>query len=109
MPSNLDDSIREAASQVRKYVQDAAEMKVSTFYVLTGTGEVSKLEAERPGAYTEVKLDGDTRVVVPMREGRDGTLELDETLFNIHERNVQSATDYRARVLNALVGLLQRK
>jgi hypothetical protein len=36
-------------------------------------------------------------------------MELDEALFSIHERNVQSATDYRARVLGALIGLLQRR
>jgi hypothetical protein len=109
MASNLDDSIREAAAKVREYVEDAAVMQVRTFYVLTGTEELAKLDAERPGAFTEVKLDGDTKVVVPMRKGRDDTMELDEALFSIHERNVQSATDYRARVLGALIGLLQRR
>lgn len=109
MPSNLDDSTRAAAEQVRKYVEDAAVMQVRTFYVLTGTEELSKLDAERPGAFTEVKLDGDSKVVVPMRKGRDDTMELDEALFSIHERNVQAATEYRARVLNALIGLLQRR
>jgi hypothetical protein len=109
MASNLDDSIREAAAQVRKYVEDAAVMQVRTFYVLTGAEELSKLDAERPGAFTEVKLDGDSKVVVPMRKGRDDTMELDEALFSIHERNVQAATEYRARVLSALIGLLQRK
>jgi hypothetical protein len=109
MASNLDDSIREAAAKVRQYVEDAAVMQVRTFYVLTGTEELASLNAERPGAFTEVKLDGDTKVVVPMRKGRDDTMELDEALFTIHERNVQSATDYRARVLGALIGLLQRR
>jgi hypothetical protein len=109
MASNLDDSMREAAAQVRKYVEDAAVMQVRTYYVLTGTEELSKLDGERPGAYTEVKLDGDSKVVVPMRKGRDDTMELDEALFSIHERNVQAATEYRARVLSALIGLLQRR
>lgn len=109
MASNLDDSIREAAAKVRQYVEDAAVMQVRTFYVLTGAEDVSKLDGERPGAFTEVKLDGDSKVVVPMRKGRDETMELDEALFSIHERNVQTATDYRARVLNALISLLQRK
>ncbi len=109
MASNLDDSMREAAARVRQYVEDAAVMQVRTYYVLTGTEDLSKLDGERPGAFTEVKLDGDSKVVVPMRKGRDGTMELDEALFTIHERNVQSATEYRARVLNALIGLLQRR
>lgn len=109
MATNLDDSIREAAAKVRQYVEDASVMQVSTFYVLTGAQELSSLDGERPGAYTEVKLDGDSKVVVPMRKGRDDTMELDEALFAIHERNVQSATEYRARVLGALIGLLQRR
>jgi hypothetical protein len=109
MASNLDDSVREAAAKVRQYVEDAAVMQVRTFYVLTGTEPLKEIDPERPGAFTEVKLDGDTKVVVPMRKGRDDTLELDEALFNIHERNVAMATSYRAQVLNALIGLLQRK
>jgi hypothetical protein len=109
MASNLDDSVREAAAKVRQYVEDAAVMQVRTFYVLTGAEPLKELDSERPGAFTEVKLDGDTKVVVPMRKGRDDGLELDEALFNIHERNVAMATNYRAQVLNALIGLLQRK
>lgn len=109
MASNLDDSMREAAAKVRQYVEDAAVMQVRTFYVLTGSEPVSGIDPERPGAFTEVKLDGDTKVVVPMRKGRDDSMELDEALFNIHERNVAMATNYRAQVLNALVGLLQRR
>lgn len=109
MAGNLDESIREAAAKVRQYVEDAAVMQVRTFFVLTGTETLAGIDPERPGAFTEVKLDGDTKVVVPMRKGRDDSLELDETLFTIHERNVAAATHYRAEVLNALIGLLQRK
>lgn len=109
MATNLDDSTREAAAKVRQYIEDAAVMQVRTFYVLTGAEPLSGIDPERPGAFTEVKLDGDTKVVVPMRKGRNGDMELDEALFTIHERNVAMATSYRAQVLNALVGLLQRK
>jgi hypothetical protein len=109
MANNLDDTIRQAAAKVLQYVEDAATLQVRTFYVLTGAEELSKLDGERPGAFTEVKLDGDCKVVVPMRKGRDDSMELDEALFSIHERNVQVATEYRARVLGAMIGLLQRR
>jgi hypothetical protein len=109
MAINLEDSIREAAAKVREYVEQAAVLEVRTFYQLTGAEPLSSLDVERPGAYTEVRLDGDTKVVVPMRKGRDETMELDETLFSIHERNVATATAYRAQVLGALIGLLQRR
>jgi len=108
MPSELENSIRTAAEKVAQYVQDAAAMEVKTYYVLVGAAAGPDMERDRPGAYTMVKLDGDSKTVVPMREGRDGALELDATLFEIHERNVHTATEYRARVLNSLIGLLQR-
>lgn len=108
MPSELENSIRAAAEKVAQYVEDAATMEVKTYYVLVGAASAPDMEKDRPGAYTMVKLDGDSKTVVPMREGRDGAIELDGTLFEIHERNVSTATEYRARVLNSLIGLLQR-
>lgn len=108
MPTELENSLRTAAERVADYVQKAASMEVKTFYVLTSASSNPDMEAERPGAYTLVQFDGDSKTVVPMRETRDGGMELDETLFTIHERNVTAATEYRARVLNALIGLLQR-
>jgi hypothetical protein len=44
-----------------------------------------------------------------MREGPGGMLEVDSGLFEIHQANVATATEYRARVLAALIGLLQRR
>ncbi|MEI7646253.1 MAG: hypothetical protein WCJ55_18440 [Chloroflexales bacterium] len=107
MPTEIENSIRAAAEKVAAYIENVSVMEVKTFYVLTSATATPDLEAERPGAYTQVKLDGDSKTVVPMREGRDGALEIDGTLFEIHERNVATATEYRARVLSALIGLLQ--
>lgn len=108
MPTELENSIRSAAEKVAQYVSDAAVMEVKTYYVLVNAESLPDLERERPGAYTMVKLDGDSKVVVPLRKTAGGETELDGTLFEIHERNVAAATDYRARVLNSLIGLLQR-
>lgn len=108
MPTELENSIRAAAEKVARYIEDAASMEVKTYYVLVGADTAPDVEKDRPGAYTLVKLDGDNKTIVPMREGRDGVMELDSTLFDIHERNVKTATEYRASVLNSLIGLLQR-
>lgn len=109
MPTELENSIRTAAEKVAAYIENVSVMEVKTFYVLTSAAATPDLETERPAAYTQVKLDGDSKTVVPMRESRDGGLELDGTLFEIHERNVATATEYRARVLNSLIGLLQQR
>jgi hypothetical protein len=109
MPTELENSIRSAAEQVAEYVKDAAVMEVKTFYVLVSASNQPDMSKDRPGAYTQIKLDGDNTTVVPMREGRDGVLEVDETLFSIHERNVATATAYRAQVLGAFIDLLKRR
>jgi hypothetical protein len=109
MATELENSIRAAAEKVTSYIQDAASMEVKTFYVLVSAAALPDMDTERPGAYTMVKLDGDSKTVVPMRESPDGGLELDGSLFEIHERNVATATEYRARVLSSLIGLLQQR
>jgi hypothetical protein len=107
--TELENSIRNAAEQVAKYVEDAAVMEVKTYYVLVSASAQPDTLKDRPGAYTQVKLDGDNTTVVPMREGREGVLEVDAALFEIHERNVATATEYRAKVLGALIDLLRRR
>ncbi len=109
MATELENSIRAAAEKVARYIEDAATMEVKTYYVLVTARETPNLETERPGAYTMVKLDGDSKTIVPMREAREGGLEIDGPLFAIHERNVNTATEYRSRVLSSLVGLLQQR
>ncbi len=53
-----------------------------------------------------IKLDGDNQTIVPMRAGETGRLEVDEALFSLHERNVATAIQYRADILNALLSAL---
>ncbi|MEF3273194.1 MAG: hypothetical protein K6356_02165 [Chloroflexus sp.] len=107
MPSDPENSIRSAVAKVAEYVADAAVMEVTTSYVVVGT--TANPEPIRPTARTVIRLDGDCEVTVPMHEGPSGTLEVDSGLFEIHQVNVATATGYRARVLAALFGLLQRR
>lgn len=106
MPSEYEIALRNAASSVAKYVQDAASMLVETKYVEIGdTGDVD-FESAKPVARTEIKLDGDSLAVLPMRRNETGALEVDITLFDLHQQNVATAIDYRSRILNALLGTL---
>lgn len=107
MASELENSIRSAAAKVAAYVADAAVMEVTTSYVVVGP--TAGAETARQAAKTIIRLDGDCEATVPMREGPGGILEVDRGLFEIHQANVATATEYRARVLGALIGLLQRR
>ena len=81
-------------------------MQVETKYVEIGEGGDVDFEGAKPVARTEIKLDGDSEAVLPMRTNETGALEVDITLFELHQQNVATAIDYRARILNALLSTL---
>ena len=111
MPNEFEVALRNAASSVAKYVQDAATMLVETKYVEIGDKGDVVFDDAKPVARTVIKLDGDSEAVLPMRESQSGGMEVDLTLFDLHQQNVAIAIDYRARMLNALLSTLvpQRK
>ncbi len=106
MPNEYEIALRNAASSVAKYVQDAASMQVETKYVEIGEGGDIDFSSAKPVARTDIKLDGDSEAVLPMRTNESGALEVDFTLFELHQQNVATAIDYRARILNALLSTL---
>ncbi|MGW8251575.1 MAG: hypothetical protein ACWGO1_13095 [Anaerolineales bacterium] len=106
MPSEYEIALRNAASSVAKYVQDAASMLVETKYVEIGEAGDVDFESAKPVARTEIKLDGDSQAVLPMRRNETGALEVDITLFDLHQQNVATAIEYRSSILNALLGTL---
>ncbi len=109
MATELENSIRNAAEKITRYVADAAEMKVETSYVQVGANGETDFTQARPAARTIVKLDGDSQAIVPVRPAQSGGFEVDASLFDIHERNVATTIEYRARILNALLSLLQTR
>jgi hypothetical protein len=108
MPSDLENSVRSAAEKVAQYISDAAVMRVDTSYVDISDNTPERATI-RPAAQTEIRLDGDSKTIVPMRRAQNGDLEVENELLDIHERNVATTIEYRSRVLSALLGLLQRR
>jgi len=109
MATELENSIRSAAEKVAGYVEDVATMTVTTQYVQVGADGDVDFDQAKPAARTIIKLDGDCGAVVPMRAAEAGRLEMDATLFDLHQRNVTTAIEYRARILSALLGVLQSR
>jgi hypothetical protein len=100
-------SLKNVAATVAKYVQDVATMEVITKYVEIGSEATVDFSQARPVASTVVKLDADSETVIPLRMGQGGVLEVDTALYDIHQRNVATAVDYRTRMMNALLGALR--
>ena len=106
MANEFENAVKNAAASVAKYVEDAATMMVETRYVEIDADETPDFEGARPVARTIIRLDGDSETVMPMRQGAAGAMEVDTTLFELHQENVTTAIEYRARILDALLGTL---
>lgn len=104
MASELRDALKTAADRIAKYVQDAAEMAVETHYVEIGA---TSFADSKLAARTVVKLDGDSQTVVPMQKNELGKLEVDMSVYEVHQQNVQAAIEYRAKMMNALLSVLR--
>ena len=109
MANDFTSSLRNAAASVAKYVEDAAEMEVVTKYVDVSADAESDFEAAKPVARTIIKLDSDSETIFPMRAGDGDTLEVDLTLFELHQQNVNTAIEYRARILDALLSTVMSR
>ncbi len=109
MANELENSIRNAAEQVVRYIAQASEMKVETAYVQIGPNGETDFAQAKPAARTVIKLDGDSSIVVPLRSTQNGGLEIDSELLSIHERAVTTTIEYRSKILQSLLGLLQSR
>lgn len=106
MANEIENALKNAASRVAKYVNDAAVMQVETNYVLVDKEGAVSFDEAKPIARTVIKLDGDSQSTIPMRLNEVGVLEVDAALFDIHKQNVATTTDYRERILKALLSTL---
>lgn len=109
MANDFTSSLRNAAASVAKYVDDAATLEVVTKYVEIDADKASDFETAKPVARTVIKLDADSETVFPMRTGEGEALEVDMTLFDLHQKNVTSAIEYRARMLDALLSTIMAR
>lgn len=106
MANEFETALKNAAAQMARYVKDAAEMKVETRAVSVNGSAPPNFDSAQPIARTIVRLDGDSETILPLVNSNSGSPEVDLTLFDLHQQNVNTAIEYRARILNALLGNL---
>lgn len=106
MADDVETSLKNVARKVAGYIEDAATLTVETRIVQVGADAAADFAQARPAARTVIKLDGDSEAVVPLQAGEAG-LVVDKSLFELHERNVNTAIEYRAKLLNALLGVFR--
>jgi hypothetical protein len=74
-------------------------MTVGTLPVQVKADGPVNFDQARPIAQTLISLDGDSRVVAPLREAEDGRFEVDAALFDLHQCHVTTAMDSRRHSL----------
>src|SRR5262245_48622906 len=109
MATEFERSLKNLISSITKLVEDASEMEVITEYVelKLDEGAPKDFTGAKLAARTLIKFDADSRIVVPVRKSENNQLEIDDALFDVHERNVKAAIEYRTGVLQAVISALQ--
>src|SRR5688572_30609106 len=108
MANELENSVRNAAQKIVKAIEDASAMTVETYYVEVKPPEAGGVEAQPVrAASTTVEWDGDSKTTIPMHQTAAGGFEVDTALLDLHQRNVAVATEYRTRLLNSLLNIVQ--
>ncbi len=110
MANELQNSLKSAAEKVAQYINDAATLTVETRTIELGADGGANFDQARPVARSVIKLDGDSATIVPMRMSpRRGEQEVDTALYELHQRNVSAAIEYRASILKALLDTLRSR
>ena len=107
MANDLETSVRNAAQNVAKALEDTTELTVQTQWVEVGDDGAVSWEDARPVSKTVIQLDGDTELTIPMTRSDAGAPETDVALLELHMRNVTSAIEYRSSLLNALLTVVR--
>ncbi len=106
MANDFNSAMKSAAEKIAQYVEDISVMTVETRYIdLSGDADFANAQ---PVARTEIRMDGDCSSILPMRKNDSGRLVVDDTLFDMHQRNVATAIDYRSRMMDALLQALKQ-
>jgi hypothetical protein len=109
MANELENAIKSAASAVAQYVKDAAVLTVETKFIEAGKGTFDDFGKALPLARTVIRLDGDCETIAPLRKTEAGAMEVDSGLLELHQVNVNTAIEYRARILNSLLATIIRR
>ena len=108
MAGELQNSLKTVADKVAQYIGNAANLTVETRALKVGAEGQTKFEEATAVARSIIKMDGDSETILPLRaSSKPDQLEVDTTLFEMHQQSVNTAIDYRTRILSALLNTLK--
>jgi hypothetical protein len=102
-------AIRSALQAIADQIADGSKLTVSTsVQVLDTSGPVSVTRERVEIARTEISIDGDREVIVPITL-EAGDLHVPQAIYDLHERHVAEATAYRKQLLDTLVDFVKTR
>jgi hypothetical protein len=106
MANEINNALRAAADKVARYVENISNLTVTTRLIDVNQGAV--VTDARAAARTVISLDGDCCIDLPVRLDEQGNPAVDGALYDLHERNVATAIEYRTRMMDALLQTLKQ-
>lgn len=106
MANELNNAVKSVAEKIVRYVDDMATLTVETRF-MDVQSQSATFETARAVARTEIRMDGDCTTVLPVQPNTAGQMAVDAEMFEMHQRAVGTAIEYRTKVLNALLGVLR--
>lgn len=102
-------SIRNALQTIADQIADGSKLTVSTsVQVINASTGVQLAPAKVEIALTEISIDGDRVVVIPvMLEA--GELRVPQAVYELHERHIAEAVAYRKQMLEILVDFVKTR
>ncbi len=102
-------SIRSALQAIADQIADGSKLTVSTnVQVVNGSAGIQITAEKAEIARTEISIDGDRYVVVPILL-EAGELRVPQAVYDLHERHVMEAVAYRKQMLDILVDFVKTR
>ncbi len=102
-------SIRSALQAIADQIADGSKLTVSTNVQVVNTSAGVQIAADKAEiARTEISIDGDRYVIVPILIDA-GELRVPQAVLELHERHVTEAIAYRKQMLEILVDFVKTR
>ena len=102
-------SIRSALQAIADQIADGSKLTVSTSVQVVNTSAGVQIAADKAEiARTEISIDGDRFVIVPVLVDA-GELRVPQAVLELHERHVAEAVAYRKQMLDILVDFVKTR
>lgn len=102
-------SIRSALQAIADQIADGSKLTVSMNVQVVNTSAGVQIAADKAEiARTEISIDGDRYVIVPILIDA-GELRVPQAVLELHERHVTEAIAYRKQMLEILVDFVKTR